>query len=70
MEEQKKKLSWPDMFFVTSACFFIFSLYLKFVEVEHPGIFLWIALGCLALGLLSIGANMIVRPAQKDKPVE
>lgn len=66
MEEQDKKLSWPDIFFVTSGCFFLFSLYLKFIEIEEPGIFLWVAIGCLALGFLSIAANIVIGPAEEN----
>jgi hypothetical protein len=65
MEEQDKKLSWPDFFLVTSACFFLFSVYLKFIEVESPGVFLWVALGCLLLGILSMAANIVISPGEK-----
>jgi hypothetical protein len=66
MEDMENKFSWTELFLVTSLCFFLFSLYLKFIEVENPGIFLWVAIGSLGLGILSSAFRIVASAGKKQ----
>ncbi len=59
-EKESNEFSWTGLFLVTSGCFFLFSLFLKWIENREPGIFLWTGVICLVLGLIS-GSNELLK---------
>jgi hypothetical protein len=61
------KISWTGLFFVTSVCFFSFSLLLKVLDGVSPGIFLWIGSISLVLGLLNGLLGVITSAIPKDE---
>ena len=46
--------SWPLAFFTTSICFFVFVVFLKFIDDRFPVFFLRTAIACFILGCLSL----------------
>ncbi|HEV7782997.1 MAG TPA: hypothetical protein VGO58_17095 [Chitinophagaceae bacterium] len=66
-EREMDKFSWSGLFFVTSCCFFLFSLALKILEGQFSRWLLIIGAATGILGLLSWGISMIDRQYVKKR---
>ena len=62
-----REFSWPGLFLVTGSCFFVFSLLLKFLNGSFPGVFIWIGIISLFLGILSWLGKSIPHADSKNK---
>jgi membrane protein required for beta-lactamase induction len=69
-ERDMREFSWPGLFLVTGTCFFIFSLLLKFLSGSYPGIFIWIGIISLSLGILCwLGKSIPYADSKKKQKI-
>jgi hypothetical protein len=50
---EKNEFSWTTLFFVTGACFCIFSVILRLLDATHVTIFSRIGIAMISLGILA-----------------
>jgi hypothetical protein len=68
MEEKEiREFSWTSLFFVTSFCFFAFSVIMELLNHTHPALFIRIGGISLFLGLLNAILTSLTRSSGKDK---
>ena len=71
MEDQdKQEFSWTSLFFVTGACFWVFSFILKFLDAAHVILFNRIGITATSLGIIAYLNTWFSHRTNENKQVE
>lgn len=66
-EKEMMKFSWSGLFFVTSICSFLFSLFLKLIDGTHISLFVKIGCITLVLAVFSVVNDILKQKETKKK---